>query len=138
MMKEKMSFMKRWIVAVLYVLIGVTLIVCNLLGLVDSFWSGMGTGLAVVGALQIFRLIRYKTDPAYQEQVDTAQNDERNRFLGMKAWSWAGYLYVLISGASIFLFKALGNDTLMFAASGSLCLVVLLYWVAYIILRKKH
>ena len=129
---------KRWILSVIYVLLGVSLSVCDRLGLIDAFWGGMGTGLTFVGALQLFRLVRYKTDATYKEQTDTAYTDERNRFLGMKAWSWAGYLYVLIAAGATFLFKFLGNETLMFAASGSLCLVVFLYWICYLIIRKKY
>lgn len=129
---------KRWILSVIYVLLGVSLIACDRLGLIDAFWGGMGTGLTFVGALQLFRLVRYKTDATYKEQTDTAINDERNHFLGMKAWSWAGYLFVIIAAVGSIVFKLLGNETLMFAASGSVCLVVFLYWICYLILRKKY
>lgn len=137
-MKPKKSLTARLILAVIYILLGVSLIVSEQFGTTDEFWSGLGTALIFIAALQIFRLIRYKTDANYQEQVNTAYTDERNRFLSTKAWSWAGYLYVIIAAVASIAFKLLGNDTLMFAASGSVCLILVLYWVSYLIIRKKY
>ena len=137
-MKPNRNIMIRWILSILYIAIGVTLIVCDCLQLVDEFWSGMGTAFAVIGVLQIIRLIRYKTNAVYKENTDTAVNDERNRFIGMKAWSWAGYLFVFIAAVATIVFKLIGQETLMFAASGSVCLIITIYWISYLILRKKY
>ncbi len=129
---------RRWIIAALYILTGIILTVCGQMEMVDEFWSGMGMALIFVGALRMFRLIRYTTDSTYKEQTDTARQDERNRFLGMKAWSWAGYLYMILAGLGTVLFKVLEMEDLMFAASGSVCVMLTLYWVSYLILRKKY
>ena len=137
-MNNHRNILVRWILSILYIAIGVTLIVCDCLQLVDEFWSGMGTAFAVIGVLQMIRLIRYKTNATYKENTDTAINDERNRFIGMKAWSWAGYLFVLIAAVATIVFKFLNQETLMFAASGSICLIVTIYWISYLILRKKY
>lgn len=128
----------RWIVSAFYIVLGVTLAVCSHFGVADSFWGGMGYALAFVGALQTFRLIRYKTDTVYQEAVTTAAQDERNRFLKTKAWSWAGYLFVMIAAIATITFKLLEMETLMLAASGSICLLMILYWIAYAIICKKY
>ena len=137
-MKPHRNIMIRWILSILYIAIGVALIVCDCLQLVDEFWSGMGTAFAVIGVLQMIRLIRYKTNAIYKENTDTAANDERNRFIGMKAWSWAGYLFVFIAAVATIVFKLIGQETLMFAASGSVCLIITIYWISYLILRKKY
>ena len=137
-MKPNRNIMIRWILSILYIAIGVTLIVCDCLQLVDEFWSGMGTAFVVIGVLQMIRLIRYKTNAIYKENTDTAVNDERNRFIGMKAWSWAGYLFVFIAAVATIVFKLIGQETLMFAASGSVCLIITIYWISYLILRKKY
>ncbi|MBQ6848945.1 MAG: hypothetical protein IJN76_02700 [Clostridia bacterium] len=137
-MKTNRNIKARWILGILYLLIGLSLTVCGLLNLVDEYWSGMGGALIIISVMQIVRLIRYKTSPQYKEETDTAVRDERNRFLGMKAWSWAGYLYVIIAAVATIVFKVLGNDTLMFSASGSVCLMLILYWVSYLIVRKKY
>lgn len=137
-MKTNRNIKARWILGILYLLIGLSLTVCGLLNLVDDYWSGMGGALIIISVMQIVRLIRYKTSPQYKEETDTAVRDERNRFLGMKAWSWASYLFVIIAAVATIVFKVLGNDTLMFAASGSVCLMLILYWVSYLIVRKKY
>ena len=137
-MKPNRNIMIRWILSILYIAIGVALIVCDCLQLVDEFWSGMGTAFAVIGVLQMIRLIRYKNNAIYKEDTDTAVNDERNRFIGMKAWSWAGYLFVFIAAVATIMFKLMGQELLMFAASGSVCLMLVLYWIIYFILNKKY
>ena len=137
-MKTNRTIRTRWILSILYVLIGIALIVCGRFHLVDAFWSGMGTALAFIGALQIFRLARYQTNPTYKENTDIAATDERNRFIRAKAWSWVGYLYILIAAVATIVFKLLGQEILMFAASGSVCLMMVLYWIIYLILNKKY
>ncbi len=137
-MKPNRNIRYRWILSILYGIIGISLIVCNLLKLVDDYWSGMGAALLAVGVLQLIRLIRYKSDPQYKETTDTAVNDERNRFLSTKAWSWAGYLYIMIAAVGSIVFKLLDQETLMFAASGSVCIILILYWLSYLIVRKKY
>ena len=137
-MKPNRNIRYRWILSILYGVIGVSLVVCNLLNMVDDYWSGMGAALLVISVLQVIRLIRYNTSDKYKEATDTAVNDERNRFLSTKAWSWAGYLYVLIAAVASIVFKLLNQETLMFAASGSVCLILVLYWLSYLIVRKKY
>ena len=137
-MNAQRNIRYRWILSILYVLIGVSLTVCGVLKIIDTFWSGMGTALMVVGALQTIRLVRYNTNPRYKEVTDTAVNDERNRFIRAKAWSWVGYLYIIIVAVATIVFKLLGQELLMFAASGSVCLMLVLYWIIYLILNKKY
>ena len=82
-----MKFPKRIIASIVWIIVGITLSVCSLFNMVDSYWSGMGTALIIVGVLQLIRFIRYQKNPEYKEAVDTNTQDERNRFIAMKAWS---------------------------------------------------
>ena len=129
---------KRLVASIIEIILGLVLIGCSAAELVDAFWSGMGTALIFVGALFLFRQIRYSTNAEYKEQIDVAQKDERNKFLAMKAWAWTGYLFVLIAGVSTIVLKILGLDTYMLIASSCVCLIVGLYWICYWILRKKY
>lgn len=137
-MKPRKSVTARWVLAIVYMVLGVSLLVCGQIGIVDEFWNGMGGALTFIGVLRIYQLVRYRSNTEYKEQVDTAVQDERNRFLSTKAWSWAGYLYIMVAAVATIVFKFLGNDTLMYAASGSVCLILVLYWVSYFIVRKKY
>ena len=124
--------------SIVEIVLGAALLVSNVFGKVDDFWSGMGTALIVVGALQLFRRIKYRTNAAYRERVDTAARDERNRYLGMKAWAWSGYLYVMIAAVASIALRIAGQDLLSIAASGSICLILVLYWLSYVVLSRKY
>ena len=137
-MKINRRIIVQWILPILYVIIGATLGICGELGVVDQFWNGLGAAFVVMGVLRLIRLIRYSTNTEYKEKTDTAIQDERNRFIRNKAWAWAGYLYIIGAAIATIVFKLIGQETLMFAASGSVCLIITIYWISYLILRKKY
>ena len=128
----------RKIMSVAWLIIGLVLITLSFAGKVDAFWNGMGFALASVGALQLLRNHRFNKNEAYREAVEIAETDERNSFIRSKAWSWAGYLFVLIAALAVIGFKIAGQELLSFAASGAVCLMLVLYWGAYYILQKKY
>ena len=128
----------RMIASIVEILIGAALLGCNIADVVDEFWGGMGTALLVMGVIFLLRQIRYRRNEAYREAVDVEVNDERNKYISMKAWSWTGYLFVLIAAVGAIVLKLLGREDYMFFASGSVCLMVLLYWVTYMVLKKKY
>ena len=91
--------------SVFEILVGAALCVCNLFGLIDEFWSGFGVSFIIIGTLFLLRNIKYFKNEKYHEEVDTQNNDERNKFISMKAWSWAGYLFVMVAAAGTIIFK---------------------------------
>ena len=124
---------------VVEIIIGSGLVGCSLAGVwEDSFWSGMGTALLTMGVFFLLRGIKYRKNEEYKEEVDTEANDERNKFLSMKAWSWAGYLFVMICAVAAIVMKILKYDTYVYISAGSICLIMVLYWIVYMILRKKY
>lgn len=133
-----MKISKRIIASIVWILVGIVLTICSFLNLVDSYWSGMGTALLIVGILQVIRFVRYQKNPSYKETVDTNAQDERNRFIAMKAWSWAGYLLVMIAAVASIALRALGYNDYSMIASLCVCIILVLYWVSYWILKKKY
>ena len=129
---------RRIIVSIAWVIIGAVLIGLAFAGKVDSFWNGMGSGLLVVGVLQLLRFYRFNKNEAYREKVEIALNDERNHFLRNKAWAWSGYLFIIIAAVSCIIFKIFGQEVLSFAASGSVCLMLVLNWISYVVLKRKY
>ena len=129
---------KRFIASIMEIVLGVVLSVCGAIGLIDSYWTGMGGGLIGVGIVFLIRSIRYKRDPEYTEEYDVEMNDERNKFIRLKAWSWAGYLFVMIAAVASIAFKLAGREDLMMFCSGSVCIVVVLYWISYMVLKNKY
>ena len=133
-----MKIEKRVYISVFWVVIGVVLLACGVLDIVDSFWSGMGGALIGVGAIRIWQFIKYRRNPEYREKVEIERNDERNRFIGGRAWAWAGYFFVLINAVGTIAFKIMENDLLSQYCAYSVCGILLLYWAAYLFLRKKY
>ena len=137
-MKPTRRIIVQWILPILYVIIGATLGICGELGVVDQFWNGLGAALVVVGVLRLVRQIRYTTNTEYKEKTDTAISDERNHFIRGKAWAWTGYIYIILAAVATIVFKLLEQETLMFFCSGSVCLLLVVYWIIYLILNKKY
>ena len=123
---------------ILLLVAGLTLFGLGCAEIVDEFWSGMGSALLVIGIIRLLRFYRLKKNDGYREKMETAQTDERNQFIRMKAWSWAGYLFIMVTAVATIIFRILGQDLLSQVASYSVCLMLVLYWVSYFVLKKKY
>ena len=117
---------------------GVILLGLGIAGKVDEFWSGMGGALIGVGGMYLVQNIRYQKNPDYRENVNTERNDERNKFLNMRAWQMAGGWFVIIAAVATFVFKFAGKEDLMMLCSGAVCLMTFMYWIFFLYLRKKY
>ena len=91
-----------------------------------------------VGILQIVRIVRYRKDEKYRETIDTEIKDERNVFLRMKSWAWTGYIVVLIEAIGSVIAMVLGQETIQLMLAYSVCLIIFVYWLVYIILSRKY
>ena len=129
---------RRIVACIIYIILGVALMVLGMLEVVDSFWSGMGGALIAVGVVRMIHILRYHNDESYRENMEIETKDERNQFIRNKAWAWAGYLFVLIAAISTIVLKLLGQDLLSIAAGFVVCVLMLLYWVCYLVLKKKY
>lgn len=129
---------RRIVANIVYIIFGAVLTVLGMLDVVDSFWSGMGGALIAVGAVRVIQFLRYNKDESYREKWNVEVQDERNHFIRNKAWAWAGYLFVLIAAICSIVFKLLGQDMLSLAAGFAVSILVLLYWVCYLVLKKKY
>ena len=129
---------KRMIVQIMEIVVGIILLGLGVTGKLDEFWSGMGGALIGVGVMRLIQILRYRNNEAYRENVDTERNDERNQFLHMKAWQLTAGWFVMIAAIGTFIFKFAGREDLMMLCSGSVCLMITLYWVIYLCLRKKY
>ena len=133
-----MKYSKKIFISIFWVVLGAVLLFLNFNYTLDSYWSGLGTAFIVIGALQIFRQVKYRTNEQYRENVDTRNNDERNRFINGKAWAWAGYLYVLIAAVAIIILQILGLKEISQTISFTVCALPILYWVSHMFLSRKY
>ena len=130
---------KRLVLSIFWIVLGITLMILSIAEVLDdSVYSGMGGALTAVGALQLMRNLKYRRDPEYREKIDTELNDERNRFLQMKCWSWAGYIAVMVQAVASVAAYFMGQRTVQLVLWYSICLLVLAYWVSWMILSRKY
>ena len=126
---------KDIIFGVIWFLLGLVLTVLCCLETLDEFWSGMGSALMVVGIVRLLRSYRLSRSKTYREKREVAETDERLHFIRNKAWAWAGYLFIIICAIGTIIFKLLGQDLLCMFLSGAVCLMLVLFWASFFILK---
>ena len=129
---------KRYLIACVYIIAGFVLFILGGAEILDEYWSGMGSALLVIGILRLIRHYRINKNEAYREKIEIEEKDERNHFIRNKAWAWAGYLYVMSMAVASIILKIVGQENLMMFASGSVCLMLIFFWISYLILRRKY
>ena len=63
---------RRFLANIIEIVIGAALLVLGIIGIIDEFWTGMGTALIVVGMLMFIRQIRYRTNEEFKEEMKAA------------------------------------------------------------------
>ena len=129
---------KDVIFGIIWLLLGLALTVLCCLDTLDEFWSGMGSALMVIGIVRLLRSYRLGKSAVYREAREVAETDERYHFIRSKAWAWAGYLFIIICALGTIVFKLLGQDLLSIVSGGAVCLVVVLFWISFFILKRKY
>ncbi|MBP5743733.1 MAG: hypothetical protein J6W44_02305 [Oscillospiraceae bacterium] len=130
---------KRLALSVFWAVAGLVLVALSLAGVLqDSVYAGMGGALTAVGALQVIRNLKYRKDPEYREKVDVELNDERSKYLRMKSWAWTGYIVVLVQAVGVIVAMILGKETVQMVLAYSVCLILLVYLITYLVLNKKY
>lgn len=138
-MNNRSSFNHRFVLSIVWVIIGITLIILCSTGRIPSeMWYGVGGGLIGVGVMQIIQKLRYLNNPEYKERVDVESSDERKSFIRMKAWSWAGYIFVIGSAVLYMVFMIAGNEMVSKTLGICTCGQILIYIVAFYVAKRKY
>lgn len=133
-----MKYEKKIYLDIIYIILGAALLGCGIFGILDSFWSGMGGALIGIGAIRVFQFVKFRKNPEYREKIEIESKDERNKFIGTRAWAWSGYAFVMLNAIGTIAFKIAGNEILSQFCAFSVCIVLVLYWISYIFLRRKY
>ncbi len=130
---------KRLALSIFWMVLGIVLIILTVTDVLDqSIYAGMGGALTTVGFLQMMRNLRYRKDENYREKIDTEFGDERNSFLRMKSWAWTGYIVVLAEGIGVVIAMITRQELISQVLSWSVCLIVGVYWITYMVLSRKY
>ena len=134
-----MKYEKKIYISIMWVVLGLVIVLCGTFGLLkNDMWTGIGYGWLACGILQIIRQMRYRNDAQYREKFDIEIKDERNRYISVKAWSWAGYGFVLVSAFALVVMAAAGKNEFVPIIGMGVCLIIVLYWIAYMYLKKHE
>ncbi|MBR6025806.1 MAG: hypothetical protein IK069_03525 [Firmicutes bacterium] len=130
---------KRLLLSIFWIVLGIVILVMAMTGKLEAVYGGMGGALIGVGAMQVLRNIRYRNNEEYREKIDIESNDERNRYIRMKAWSYTGYITILaLCAAGIVFYYVMGNKELGQPVMMTVCFMLVVYWISYYILSKKQ
>lgn len=134
--KKKLKI--RLFVAISYVILGIAMIVIfNIIKTENNFLSSFGFALTVIGIARIrnYFLITKNEETITKRQI--AENDERNISIANKAKSVAFLAYILVVCTSIIVLYLFNKTQLAFILSGTVCFLLLVYWISYWIISKK-
>lgn len=130
---------KRLYYAIGYIVIGAALILLQITGRVSNEISAsFGAAFAVCGVVRIIQHIRLVSNKDKMEQREIAEKDERNVMLYEKARSWAFGIYVILAGCAILVLYMLNMEFAAQIIAYALCALVFIYWVCYMIVKRKY
>ncbi len=130
---------KKLILSCFWVVLGIVLVILATTEVIkNEFYGGFGGGLIAVGILQIVNNIKYRKNSDYKNKVDIDSQDERNRFIRMKAWSWTGYTLVMVFGIATIVFAVMEKSEFAKLSSYLVCGTIGTYWIIYTILNRKY
>jgi len=93
---------------------------------IGGFYTGIGTGLIAAGIITIIRNVRILKDEKLLKEKEIFENDERNKLIGMKTWSYTGYAMLLILYVGLlvggFIGETVLNTILVIIGIYALCL----------------
>jgi hypothetical protein len=134
--KKKLKI--RLFVAISYLILGIAMIVVfNVIKTENSFFSSFGFALAIIGIARIRNYFLITKDEETITKRQIAENDERNISIANKAKSVAFLAYILVVCTSITILYVLNKTQLAFILSGTVCFLLLVYWISYWIISKK-
>ena len=128
---------KKLALSIFWVVLGITLLVLNLVGVLDDLYSSMGIALIIVGGLQVWRNLKYRRDPEYREKIDIAAGDERYKSIRLQSWAWTGYLFILVAAVVSVVAYFMGQVVVQQTLCYSICFMLVVYWIANVILNRK-
>ena len=129
---------RRVLSYVIELCVGAALMLAAILTRLDSYWTGLGAALAVMAVLRLAMLLFYRKNETYAQKIDVRNGDERNRFLAEKARSWTMYISILAAACGTVVFRALGQDTYSTACGLFVAVMVAVYWISYLVLKRKY
>ena len=138
-MEFKKKLKTRLYIALSYIVLGIVLIAANALNHFENdFFLSFGITLLVMGIIRLIRHRKVTKDESTIRRQEVAETDERTLMMAEKARSWAFTYSILIAGIAVIVLSLLGKHDTAQPFAWFVCGQVALYWICWMILRKKY
>ena len=129
----------RLLVAVSYMILGLVLIITAVISKTENnFIPAFGIALLVMGIIRLIQHRKITRDENTKRKRELAETDERNVMMVERARSWAFSLSIVIAGIGVIILSLLGFQELVQPLAWFVCLMTLLYWLCWLVIRRKY
>ena len=135
--RKKMKH-RLWI-AISYIALGLILMIADAVNRFENyFFFSFGFALMVMGILRMIRHRKTMRDDQSLRKQELAESDERIRMIAERARSWVFSLSVTGAGILVIVLSILGHHDAALPFAWYVCGMCVLYWICFIIIRKKY
>lgn len=128
----------RLSIAIGYIILGLAMIITfNIIKTENEFLSSFGFALIVIGIVQIRKYIMITKNEETIIKRQIAETDERNISIANRAKSISFIIYVLLAAVLVIVLELLNKTQLAMIISGTIWVLILIYWISYWIISKK-
>ena len=138
-MEFKKKLKQRLYIAVSYIVVGLVLIAADALNHFENhYFASFGMTLMVMGILRLIRHRKVTKDESTIRRQEVAETDERTLMMAEKARSWAFSYSIMIAGIAVIVLSLLGKHDAAQPFAWFVCAEVVLYWICWLLARKKY
>ncbi|MBQ6826171.1 MAG: hypothetical protein IJP34_05900 [Clostridia bacterium] len=128
----------RLFIAIGYIILGIAMIVTfNVIRTENNFLSSFGFALTIIGIAQIRNYLMITKNEEAMKKRQIAETDERNISIANKAKSVSFIIYVILACVSVIVLEILNKTQLAMILSGTVWVLISIYWISYWIISKK-
>ena len=138
-MEFKKKMKQRFVIAISYILLGIVLLLAAFAGKSDNyFFTSFGIALMLMGILRLFQYRKITASDQALRKRELAESDERNRMMAERARSWAFSFSIMAAGILVIVLNLLGYNEEALPFAWFVCGMVALYWVCWLIIKRKY
>ena len=137
-MEFKKKMQQRRIIALSYMALGFVLVMTDLLKVENGYFFSFGLAMILMGILRLFQYRKITRNDQSMRKQELAESDERTRMIAERARSWAFSLSITGSGIVVIVLSLLGRHEEALPFAWYVCGMVVLYWISFVIIRKKY
>ena len=138
-MEYKKKLKQRLFVNLAWAVFGIGMILYWFLSGTDNTYPlSLGIAFIIMGMIRIVQYHHIVHDEKTMKEQEIAEKDERNKMMSERAKSWTFSLSLFIAGDICIILSLLGKHEAALPFAWYLCGMTAVYWIFWIILRRKY